>query len=46
MGLRRVIRRFRSAITGRFTSKAYADAHKRTTVAETDDGDTIHRGQD
>jgi hypothetical protein len=45
MGVRRFIRRFRSAITGRFTSKRYALRHPDITIAETD-GDTIHRGRD
>lgn len=32
--LRRFWRRFRSAITGRFVSRTYAETHPETTVAE------------
>jgi hypothetical protein len=35
--LRRALRRFRSAVTGRFVSRAYAEDHPETTVAETDE---------
>lgn len=35
--LRRVLLRFRSAITGRFVSRRYAEEHPDTTVAETDE---------
>lgn len=35
--LRNILRRFRSAITGRFVSRAYAEEHPDTTVAETDE---------
>lgn len=34
--IRRLWRRFRSAVTGRFVSKEYADANPATTVAETE----------
>ena len=32
--IRRLLRRFRDAITGRFVSKAYAEQHPDTTVGE------------
>lgn len=35
MGVRSFIRRFRSAITGRFVTKSYAERHTGTTVSET-----------
>lgn len=34
MGLRALLKRFRSAITGRFVSKKYAAEHPDTTIAE------------
>jgi hypothetical protein len=35
--LRRVLRRFRSAITGRFVTRSYAEEHPDTTVGEVDE---------
>lgn len=32
--IKRAWRRFRSAVTGRFVSRAYAEAHPDTTVSE------------
>lgn len=35
--LRAALRRFRSAITGRFVSRRYAEDHPDTTVSESDE---------
>lgn len=35
MGLRTLLKRFRSAITGRFVSRKYAERNPKTTVEET-----------
>lgn len=35
--IKRVLRRFRSAVTGRYVSERYADEHPRTTVRERGD---------
>lgn len=34
--IRRIIYRWRSAITGRYVTKAYAEQHPDTTIRETD----------
>ena len=42
--IRRIVRIFRSAITGKFVSREYAEAHPETTVSEKvvrDEGDVL-----
>ena len=42
--IHRIVRIFRSAITGKFVSREYAEAHPETTVAEKvvrDEGDVL-----